>query len=164
MYASPSIRGYFGIAGHRPGHHAGWPGLDHYHRWREEVAGLGWVAWRAALAGTGSVRPGWLPEAVPGCGKLTSACRPPPGCGRMVRAAPCAWAMAWTMDSPRPRPSLWLVRSVPSRWKGRSSRSTAAAGTTGPVLITDRTAQEFLVPVTTSMYPPGTLCRSALSA
>src|SRR5215813_11563421 len=63
MYASPSIRGYFGIAGHRPGHHAGWPGLDHYHRWREEVAGLGWVAWRAALTGTRSARPGWLPEA-----------------------------------------------------------------------------------------------------
>jgi hypothetical protein len=40
----------------------------------------------------------------------------------------------------------------------------AAEGITAPVLITDRTAWESLVLVTTSTWPPGVLCRSALSA
>ena len=50
----------------------------------------------------------------------------------MTRAAPCAWATAWTMDSPRPWPAPRAVRCGPSRWNGCRSRSTAAAGTTGP--------------------------------
>jgi hypothetical protein len=54
----------------------------------------------------------WL-VAVLGGGKLTSACRPPPRCGRMVRVASWAWAMAWTMDSPRPSSSPWPARSEP---------------------------------------------------
>jgi hypothetical protein len=41
-----------------------------------------------------------------GCGKVTLTLRPPPGSGRAMMAALCAVAMAWTMDSPSPCPSL----------------------------------------------------------
>lgn len=66
-------------------------------------------------------------------------------------------AMALTMNRPRRRPSPRLVRSVPSRWKGWKSRSIAFGGTAGPVLVTDRTAREFFVPVVIATRPPGVL-------
>ena len=33
--------------------------------------------------------------------------------------------MAWTIESPRPCPSPWLVRAAPSRWKGCWRRSSS---------------------------------------
>src|SRR5260370_465690 len=68
------------------------------------------------------------------------------------------------MESPRPSPSAWPVRSAPSRWKGRSSRSTAAAGTAGPVFLPHRTPRGARLPVTDPTGPPGPLGRTALSA
>src|SRR5271170_6531327 len=65
-------------------------------------------------------------------GKVTSTRSPPAGCGRAVMLALWASAMAWTMDSPRPRPSPRLVRFAASRWKGWKSRSSTAAGDRGP--------------------------------
>ena len=41
------------------------------------------------------------------------------------------------------------VRAEPL--EGLQQPAHGGRGTTGPVLVTDRTAQEFLVPVTTSM-------------
>ena len=64
----------------------------------------------------GSMRLG-RPHAGPGGRKPTSICRPPSGLARVMTVAPWASAIAWTIESPRPWPSPWLVRSVPRRWK-----------------------------------------------
>ena len=104
----------------------------------------------------------WLLTGEPGAGKLTSMCRPP-GCGLTASAAAWAWAIAWTMDRPgqgRPRGRCGLRRAA---GKAAEYVEPAAAGTTGPVLVTDRTARESLIAVTTSTWPPGALWRSALS-
>jgi len=71
--------------------------------------------------------------------------RPPPGRGWAVIVAAWAVAMARTMDRPRPWPPSRRAGRGPSRWKGWNRRSTSAAGMTGPELVTDRTAPEWLV-------------------
>jgi hypothetical protein len=73
-------------------------------------------------------------------GKVTVMVRPPSGLALVVMVASWAVAMARTMDSPRPSPSLRPVRAVPSRWNGWKSYSMAFGGTTGPVLATVSTA------------------------
>jgi len=50
--------------------------------------------------------------------KITSMLSPPSGRGWALIAAPCAFAMAATMDRPKPDPPGSPARSGLSRWKG----------------------------------------------
>ena len=65
----------------------------------------------------------------------------PSGRASRSRRPPWAAAIAATIDSPSPEPVSEPVRSAPSRWNGRASRSTCAWSSTGPpVSTTSRTS------------------------
>src|SRR5229473_2188181 len=95
-------------------------------------------------------------------GKLTWMWRPPSGRAWVVMVALWAVAIAATMDRPRPCPLSLVVRVVVSRWKGSKRRPICAGGMTGPVLVTDRTAQPSWFAVVSVMVPRGMLCCTAL--
>src|SRR5215467_15491901 len=71
--------------------------------------------------GTVLAAPGDGPAA---CGKPAWTPSPPPVSAFAWSQAPCASAMAPTIDSPRPRPSRVPVRSAPPRWNGSNSWAT----------------------------------------
>ena len=85
------------------------------------------------------------PSADAGCGKATSTQRPPSGLGWAATVASCAVAMARTIDSPSPCPSLNAARRRSSRWKGWKRRSMSADGTGGPVVVTVRTMNDHYI-------------------
>src|ERR1700728_1907137 len=109
-------------------------------------------------AGLGPSRP-----AGSGLAKVTSTVSPPWGRAWIVREPSWAATIAWTIDSPSPEPSPWPVRSGASRSNGWVSRPTAPASTTGPVLVTDRSATPPRRPVVTSIRPGFELYARALS-
>ena len=83
----------------------------------------------------------------------------------MLKDAPCAVAIARTIGSPRPRPSLCAARGAPAppRWNGTSSQSASPGAMTGPVLATVSTARPLSVPTSAHTVPFATLWLRALS-
>ena len=96
-------------------------------------------------------------------GNETAIVSPPSGRACAFSSAPCALAIACTIDSPRPWPSLCRVRAAPSRSNGWNRRSISSGGTAGPEFATDTNACRSRVPVVISTWPPGVLWRIALS-
>jgi len=121
---------------------------------------------RGGAAGPGSGgRPAGSAHSGSG-GNLSSICRPPSGRASACRSAPCAAAMALTIDRPRPCPSRCpelAPRPAPSRWNGANSLDTSPGGTTGPEFATVSVASPCTAPTRRLIQPPGRLCLIALS-